>query len=287
MARKFVAINDPVHRLIRGITRHWRLGPSVLPGGMRVFEYLICEPALPEAYYALARFHTLEGMSLESFVPERWRVQARHKVGLPQQVNFFDVIKLDRRCARDLRLKLSKRGPGMLAAELLCFGTGALRARNDDPLDRVHRYLWSQHGRIWSEHETVHTTIRALHWNSLPLKYNKQKESFDSTNVIYGDALGEVEQLWERRADIAFLDQVAGSLQRMAHEPEVAGYLYPPLNLGLVMKLHLRCQAVWKSPPANGRALLRRIEYVLSNTVVDDAPPTLFRYRATQSQKEA
>ena len=62
-----------------------------------------------------------------------------------------------------------------------------------------------------SRHETVYARIGALHWNSLPLIHGKQKESFDSTNVIYGDAYGELEQLWERRADTAFLG--AGGLR--------------------------------------------------------------------------
>lgn len=279
-ARTYVAINDPVHKLIRSITRVTPLVPSPLAGGRLSFEYRIKEGDLPEAYYTLARFHTLEGMPLESFQLDRWRIQARFKAVLPQQVNYFDVLKLDRRCSRDLRLGLSKRGPGMLAAELLSFGTGTLRARNDDALDRVHRYLWSQHGRLWSEHETVCARIWALHWNSLPMRYNKQKESFDSTNVIYGDAFGEVEQLWDRRADTNFLEQVARSLQPMSRKSEVAGFLHPPLNLETVMKFHLRNQAVWKTPPSSARNLLRRIEYILQNTVVDDAPQTLFRYRS-------
>jgi hypothetical protein len=277
MAKSFVAIDDPVHNLIRNLTRHVPLRPVFASDGAPLFRYDVEAVALPEGYYALALFHSRGGMSLELMRQTRWRVGRRERMRLPREVNYFDAVRLDRRCCRDLRLKMRKQGPGMLAGELLAFGAGTLRARNDDPLEQVHRQLWSQHGRIQTRHEVVHATIRALHWHSLPLLHETRKESFDSTNLIYGDAFGELEQLWDRRADTVFLDQVAQSLRQMRGQAETAAYLHPPLNLPAVMKMHLRCQCAWKSPPTTARSLLRRLEYILGNTTADASPRTVFR----------
>lgn len=285
MIKTFVAISDPVHNLIRNVTRHTPLYLRITPGQLPAVQYRIRAEVLPESYYSLAVFHSLEGLSLEAARLARGQVKPTEKSVVPELVNYFDAVKLDRRCCRDLRLKVKKKGPGMLSCELLTFGTGMLRARNDDVLDRLHLHLWRQHGRIQSLHETVYATIRTLHRNEPLLTSPVRKESFDSTNVIYGDAFGELEQLWDRRADTIFLEQVAHTLQQMRRRAEIAAFLHPPLNLESAVELHLRAQARWTKPPATARVLLRRLQYILDHTTIDHAPKTVYRGEPAQESQ--
>ena len=63
----------------------------------------------------------------------------------------------------------------------------------------------------------------------------------------------------------------------MRTRAEIAAFLSPPRNLEVGMKLHLRAQSLWSTPPASARGLLRRIDYLLEHIQVDNLPCTFFR----------
>ena len=275
MTRSYVTFADPIHELLRNVTHFTPLEPVALPGADLDLRYSFRPDDLPETYYTLAVYHSLEGIPFGKVQFDRWRARPECKAYLPAQVNFFDVTKLDRRCSRDIRLKLPKNGPGMLSADLLCFGVGMLRARNDDPAEVLFADMLARYGRLQSRLEIVHARVHTLHWNSLPILPFPSKESYDSTNVIYGDAHGELLQLWDRRADTDYLGKVAKYLQRIRRSAEIAADCHPPLSLPTMLQMHLRAQAVWRQPPPTARSLLHRLEFLLDQTVIDQDAATV------------
>jgi hypothetical protein len=275
MTKHFVLIDDPVHHLIRTLTHETPLCAGQTGNRGPGVRYQVTPAALPDAYFSLALLHAMGGMTLDRLGSVKWKAKPGDREAIPAQAGYFDLTKLDRRCCRDLRLRPSKRGPGMLSAELLVYGTGMLRARNDDLGEPIHQYLWRQYGRLQTPLEIIHARIVTLHRSSIPDREEIRKESFDSTNLIYGDAFGELEQLWDRRADTTFLDQIAASLRRLTVSAHFELSLKPPLDCEAVVKLHLQRQRLWRTPPSGARALLRRLEFILNNTRVESIPLTL------------
>jgi len=109
----------------------------------------------------------------------------------------------------------------MLAAELLAFGTGSLRARNDDPAERIHHHLWGQYGPAPNAARAVYARI-GLCIGIRSWLNRIQKESFDSTNLIYGHVFRRARATLERRAGHRFSGQVAQGLEPLPERTLVA-----------------------------------------------------------------
>ncbi|HEY5910237.1 MAG TPA: hypothetical protein VJA21_06490 [Verrucomicrobiae bacterium] len=259
MRKTFVVVDDWCHKLLRDLTRRTPIVATRLDNGLDRVLYQVRPELLPESYFSLVACHTLDGLPLEQLRLGCWRVRRTCKPAVLAAGGGFDATRLDRRCWGDLRLKPPGGGSALLAAELLAFGTGMLRGSG----------LSGRHGTLTADHQTVFARIWSLRREGSPGLTRVCKRVYESTNVIYGDAFGELEQLWDRRADVAFLDRVARVLGEVRHWGRLPVSPHPPLNAAEVMKVHRRSQAVWKAPPNSGRALLRRIEFILEHTTVD------------------
>src|SRR5262245_36330506 len=119
MARSYVAIDDSVHHLLRTLTRRTLLVSHRTPDGECTVGYQVDERQLPDEYFSLAMLHALGGVPQDCLAAIHWSPQGSDRIGIPAQVDFFNAVRLDRRCARDLRLKVTKKGSGLLSAELL------------------------------------------------------------------------------------------------------------------------------------------------------------------------
>lgn len=265
MSRIFVGVDDPLHRLLRELTLQTPI--LCVPGSSLPPLYRVDEASLPDSYFSVALLHSVGGMPLDWLSQTRWRIRPEHRPGVPAQVNYLDITRLDLRCSRDLRFHRQVGRPGLLSSELLSFGVGTLRALNNDPQDPAHISLLRQHGRIECREECIFAHIVALHRRGNESE-SIGKESYASTNVVYGDCLGELEQLWERRADTDFLGQIAQSLQGLRRHGKVICHQRPPVNPRAIMQMHLERQAIWKAPPRSARALLHRLEFILSRIKV-------------------
>jgi hypothetical protein len=266
MARNFVAINDWCHRLLRDIVRQAPLCVACPDGGLGTVEHCVRPEDLPEAYYSLAAYHTLQGFSMDEARAGRWPVRGACKPALYKAAGGLDATRLDRRCWGDLRLRADRPGAVLVAGELLVYGAGMLRCCLNS----------GQRGTKKSELEAVFRRIVALHSDPDLSEPRIVKRAYYSTNLIYGDAFGQLEQLWECRADTVFLDYVARSLEPYrAWGSHLVSSVRPPLNAEAVLKLHLGAQSVWKAPPGNARALLRRLEFILEHTIIDSSGVTL------------
>ena len=75
MTKTFVALNDPVHNLIRSVTRHTPLQAGISTDPRLLVQYSFQEQDLPEAYYSLGLYHAVGGLPLASL--RRTRLASR------------------------------------------------------------------------------------------------------------------------------------------------------------------------------------------------------------------
>ena len=81
----FIAIGDPVHNLLRQITRYTPLRLCWDGGAEPRVRYEVNARILPDDYFSLAMLHGLGGMSLELLPMVKWRVPEDDPPGLEER----------------------------------------------------------------------------------------------------------------------------------------------------------------------------------------------------------
>src|SRR5262245_39951987 len=99
MTRNFVAINDRTHNLLRNLARRSLLRPCLGVDGALMMQYSVDAISLPDDYFSLAMLHGIGGMSLDLLKKTAIHLRPDEKQEIPEQVNCFDALTLDRRCS--------------------------------------------------------------------------------------------------------------------------------------------------------------------------------------------
>lgn len=178
---------------------------------------------------------------------------------------------------------------GPLALEPICFGTGIFRE-----LFSRQTLFESMVGEL-PRQKYVSEYLQSL--GAIVTTQTRHGEAervvYESTNIIYGDSYGELEQLIRRRDDRTFLDLY---LQVLNHEGErlipsgtdpnvwynkgrnfFETYRGHPSSAtsGSLCKAwtqHIDQNGLWDKPPQTPEELLERVEYLLGNTIIDPHP---------------
>ena len=138
--------------------------------------------------------------------------------------------------------------------------SGGFYAALGDPLGKLTARGMKVHGHI----------IARTHID--PEDVNKRHaEDWESTNMLYGDMYGEVQQLDDRRKERIFLEQVVQGLNSGKGTLESMGTLE---EFKHTYRNHLACQRLWELPPQSADELLERVDYILGHILFDEQPKT-------------
>lgn len=191
----------------------------------------------------------------------------------------FDSIANEDSCRWAIRPHISLYVHRMLSADTLCFGVGTLR-HVFQPENTFKAALYRQDAsyrtyipssKIRPKHTVKHGLIVArTQWNHSTQTWSP--EAYESTNLLYADVFGEIEQLSSRRNQIPFMKKVAEALQGLNDFPQtgrtLGGWTIHPKYLPLYRE-HLRAQSVWDKAPGSPEELIERIKFILDQTLID------------------
>ena len=199
---------------------------------------------------------------------------------------------------RPVGLRLSKKFEGYnntaLAYELLTWGVGTLRpvkTFEDSGLVRALACLDADNTRPHPKISSASMQVSGyIMYHDDQIEENNpchmvRRELYESTNLIFADVYGELEQLVRRRNEHSFLEKYLRDLRSamrfrrqdhtrdnyssLSYAPSVLHSVCEPI--ARVLLEHIKF-GQWDSSPKDIAELLDRVTFILDNTFIDPAP---------------
>jgi hypothetical protein len=289
MAEDFAVVADELHCLMATLSRKDPLKPVFIEIGEDGYEHqsnedgpgkrLIdimhnitdLEPIVPARYYEILNLH--DKLRTESMLYYlHW---------------FYDSRRTDFRCKSQNKTVIRHVPTSMFTIDLLNYGVGVFRSVKDNP-NLLLSFLGTPSGKLVPKGTKVYSeSIRQTLYN--PETKQWDPERWESTNIIYGDAYGELQQLSDRRDDTQILEYVCKILTLCTDNPKSVYVRYeeeefeePEIGDSLedrkfrvesiVDQFHIECQAIWRQPPKNAKELIERVDFILERCTLDHNP---------------
>jgi len=250
----FVCADNEIHCVLRKISRVTKLKLTfdVFYNPQVVHELSETLEEIPDFYFRY--------LGMSKYILAKLSTAEKRKVVV--KYNLSDATKIDLACFSTTRPCSGGQDGDLNATELLCFGVGALRPVYDKT-DHSWRCAGIRWGKLGSKHlRTIRVGEAKTHVDPLTDEFGF--EPWESTNLIYGDSYGELEQLWQRRSEAALLESLVAAFARInaANAPMFYG---PPKS---ITRKHLAL-GLWSQPPRNRQELIVRVQTILQNTKID------------------
>jgi hypothetical protein len=264
--KKFIIIHDQRHQVVSSLTRNTPLLP-VQKGKVQNVYYDVSNigSTLPDAYFFVTPHNSVDIQTINTLSPDGKREYAENR-------NYLDITNLDPRCFGTRRARIEPRGPGMLSLELINFGIGALRRKWDISNDLIHRVMRERKGTILVPGLTTRN-IDSVIFDETANK--PQHETWQSTNLIYGDLYGELTQILERKDDPKLMDAILRTLNQITLENAHLFYCTPnEIVPDPVVREHVQKDNIWQYAPKSRAELICRIGQILDNSTINTKPTT-------------
>jgi hypothetical protein len=284
---RFVIINDKPHQILKNLTYSTPLVRTP-EGTLHKVEYDVRNigEKIPDLYFFITWKENLEKLlGVPTEIEEEYARERKdefeklldmtpeQKQDFAKKRDYLDITRIDPRCFGTKRVRFPREGPSILSYELLNFGVGALRRKWDNQLDPLHKVLRINGQIVPAKMEA--REIPSHYYSSFFMR--TLDETWQSTNLIYGDVFGELRQIYDRRDDIGFVNDLLKTynLVKMNSLPTI--HCNEENQLPKIVGFnHYSSGNKWSRPPRSGKELIKRIDFILSHSYIDTNPRTVY-----------